>query len=45
MMRPSRVLGVVAVLFALELARECFVLNVMGFQPGRFVDWVRSDEL
>ena len=38
--------GVFAVgLLAVELVREWHVLRFMGFEPGRFVEWVRSDEL
>ena len=38
-------LGIVLVLLGAELAREWFVLRFMGFEPGRFVQWVRSDDI
>ena len=40
-----RKLGIVLVLLGVELAREWFVLRCMGFEPGRFVRWVRSDDI
>lgn len=34
-----RVIGLILVL---EGIRELFVLNALGFQPDRFVDWLRG---
>lgn len=39
----SRTVKAVALLLLVELAREWYVLRFMGFEPGRFVKWVRSD--
>lgn len=33
------------ILFAAEFVREWYVLRFMGFEPGRFVQWLRSDEI
>ena len=41
----AKKLAFVLVLLGAELAREWFVLRCMGFEPGRFVQWVRSDEI
>lgn len=35
----------VLILLGVELVREVFVLNALGFEPGRFVNWIRSDEI
>lgn len=31
-------------LVGLELLREWFFLKNMGFEPGRFAQWLRGDE-
>lgn len=41
----KRAFAAVVVLLGFELAREWFVLRCMGFEPGRFVQWLRSDEI
>lgn len=33
------------ILLGAELFREWIVLRFMGFEPGRFVNWIRSDEI
>lgn len=43
--KGAKALVLVAVVLGLELVREWYVLSFMGFEPGRFVEWVRSDEL
>jgi len=41
-MRKTVVL--VAALLGLELVREWFALRSLGFEPGRFVDWMRGED-
>lgn len=33
------------ILLGAELFREWIVLRFMGFEPGRFVNWIRSDDI
>lgn len=35
----------IVALLGFELFREWFVLRNLGFEPGRFVQWVRGDEI
>lgn len=44
MPKIGRKVLVLALILGVELAREWYVLRCMGFQPGRFVAWVRGDE-
>lgn len=41
----KRKVALALVFLGIELAREWFVLRNMGFEPGRFVQWVRGDDL
>lgn len=41
----KRKLAALLLVLGVELAREWFVLRFMGFEPGRFVQWVRSDDV
>ena len=45
MRRILKIALVAGCVLAVELAREVVLLNAMGFEPGRFIQWVRSDDL
>lgn len=45
MRKPGCKLLILALVLGVELAREWYVLRFMGFEPGRFVQWVRGDEI
>ncbi len=43
-MGKSRSLALILLLvLGVEAVRELYVLNLLGFQPDRFVEWLRSD--
>ena len=44
MRKPGRKMLFLALILGVEIAREWYVLRCMGFEPGRFVAWVRGDE-
>ena len=44
MLKISTSTKVIMLLLGMEVIRECITLHAMGFQPGRFVDWLKGSE-
>lgn len=44
-MKIGKTAAFALLLLGAELVREWYVLRFMGFEPGRFVKWVREDEV